>query len=86
MLEEKIGRDLHMSALTGKPLKGLQSLAPMFHVKRKFCINNSGDDFCVIGREENWFLLSRKEIIFINQFKPSLNTKEDNTKLVLIKQ
>ena len=32
-----------MSALTGKPLKGPQSFAPMLHAKGKCCINNSSD-------------------------------------------
>ena len=39
-----------MSALTGKPLKGLHSLAPMLHAKGERCINNSSDDFRIIGK------------------------------------
>ena len=72
-----------MSALTGKPLKGLQLFAPMLHAKGKCCINNSSDDFCIIGKEKDQHLIRLKEIIFIKQFKPSLNTKEDNAELVL---
>ena len=72
-----------MSALMGKPLKGLQSFAPILHVKDKWCINNSGDDFHIIGKEKDQYLIRNKEIIFINHIKPSLNTKEGNTKLVL---
>ena len=41
-----------MSALTGKPLKGLQSFAPMLHAKGKRCINNNSDDFRIIGKEQ----------------------------------
>ena len=43
---------LHISSLTGKPLKGLQSFAPMLHAKGKYCINNSSDDFRIIGKKK----------------------------------
>ena len=69
-----------MSTLTGKPLKGLPSFAPMLHAKGKCYINNGSDDFRIIGkgkdRERERERL--KESIFIKHFKPSLNTKEDN--------
>ena len=74
---------LHMSALRGRPLKGVQSFAPMLHVKVKGCINNSSEDFRIIGKGKDRHLIRLKESIFINHFKPSLNTKEDNTELVL---
>ena len=77
---------MHMSALTGKPLKGLQSFALMLHAKGKCCINNSSDDFHIIGKEKDRHLIRLEESIFINDFKPSLNTKEDNVKLVLFAQ
>ena len=57
-----------MSALTGKPLKGLQSFAPMLHAKEKCCINNSSDDFCMIGKGKDGYLIRLKESIFINNF------------------
>ena len=62
-----------MSSLVGKPLKGLQSFAPMLHGKGKCCINNSSNDFRIIGKEKDWHLIRLKESIFINHFKPSLN-------------
>ena len=74
-----------MSALTGKPLKGLQSFVPMLHAKGKYCINNSSD-FRIIGKEKDRHLVRLKGIIFINHFKSSLNTKEDNVELVLFTQ
>ena len=43
---------MHMSALMGKLLKGLQSFAPMFYARGKCYINNSNDDFRVIGKEK----------------------------------
>ena len=70
-----------MSALTGKPLKGLQSFAPMLHAKGKYCINNSSD-FRIVGKEKDRHLGRLKRIIF----KSSLNTKEDNVELVLFTQ
>ena len=74
-----------MSALTGKPLKGLHSFAAILHAKGTCCINNSSDDFRIIGKEigkEIGIWLALTESIFINNFKPSLNTKEDNAELV----
>ena len=84
--EKRLEEHLHMSALMSKPLKGLQSFAPMLHGKSKCCINNSSDDFCVIGKEKDRHLIRPKGSIFINHFKPSLNTKEDNAELVLFTQ
>ena len=84
--ERRLEEHLHMSALTGKPLKGLQSFAPMLHAKGKCCINNSSDDFHIIGKEKDRYLIRLEESIFINDFKPSLITKEDNAELVLFAQ
>ena len=42
-----------MSALTSKPLKGLQSFAPMLQAKGKCYINSSSDDFRIIGKEKD---------------------------------
>ena len=72
-----------MSVLTGKRPKGLQSLAPMIHAKGRCCINNSGDDFCIIGREKDRYLTRLRECILKKHFKLSLNTNEDNAGLVL---
>ena len=60
---------LHMSALMGKPLKGLQSFTPILHAKVKCCVNSS-DDFHIIGKEKDWHSIRLKESIFINHFKP----------------
>ena len=75
-----------MSALTVKPLKGLQSFAPMLRAKGKCCINSSSDDFRIIGPEKDQHLIKLKESIFISHFKPSLNTKEDSAELFLFTQ
>ena len=58
----------------------------MLHAKGKCCTNNSSDDFRIIGKGTDWYLIRLKESIFINHFKPSLNTKEDNAELVLFTQ
>ena len=42
-----------MSALTGKPPKGLHSFALMLHAKGKCCVNNISDDFRIIGKEKD---------------------------------
>ena len=75
-----------MSALMGKPLKGLQSFAPILHARGKCCVNNSSDDFPIIGKEKDPHLIWLKESIFINHFKTSLNTKEDYAELVSFTQ
>ena len=49
-----------MSSLSGKSLKRLQSFAPMLHAKDKFCVNNSSDDFCIIGKEKDQHLVRLK--------------------------
>ena len=75
-----------MLALTGKPLKGLQSFAHMLHAKGTGCICNSSDDFHIIGNAKLRHLIRLKESKFINYFKPSLNKKEENAELVLFTQ
>ena len=75
-----------MSALTGKSLKGLLSFAPVLYAKDKCCINNSSDDFRIMGKEKDWHLIRLKGSIFINHFKSSLNTKEGNAEIVLFAQ
>ena len=57
-----------MLALTDKPLKGLLSFASMLHAKGKCCINNSSDDFRIIGKEKDRHLIRLKESIFIKHF------------------
>ena len=58
----------------------------MLHAKDKCCINNSSDDFHIIGKEKDQYLIRLKKSTFINHFKPSLITKEDNAELVLFMQ
>ena len=53
----------HMSALTGKSLKGLQSFVLMLHAKGKCCINNLSGGFRIIGKEKDRYLIRLKESI-----------------------
>ena len=76
-----------MLNLTDKPLKRLKSRASMFHAKENASITASitVGIILVTGKERNQYLIRLKEIISINHFQPSLNTKEDNVEFVLDK-
>ena len=68
---------LHISALTGKPLNGLQVFAPMQHVRMSSDCTESNitrEDFQIIGREQNAYILRIKESIHINHERPQLNS------------
>ena len=67
-------------------MKRLEGHLHMLHAKSKCCINNSSDDFRILDKEEDRHLIRLKEAMFVNHFKPSLNTKEDNAELVLFTQ
>ena len=80
--EKRLEEHLHISARTGKKLSGMQMFAPMYHVRCK-CDHESPimgrDDFKIIGRESNPYLLRIKESIFIYKYRPQLN---DNNAVV----
>ena len=74
--EKRLEEHLHISALTGKPLNGLQVFAPMNHVRSKNCCPDthiSRDNFTIIGREKDPYLVQVKESIIISTTRPSLN-------------
>ena len=58
--EKRLEEHLHVSALTGKPLQGMQIYAPMQHV-RNSCPGRriSREDFEIIGHEKNKYLVLR---------------------------
>ena len=69
--EKRLEEHTHISALTGKPLSGCQIFAPLQHVKTAKC-NPAGpkvsrDDFEIIGKEKNQYLLQVKESILIKR-------------------
>ena len=80
--EKRLEEHLHISALTGKPLNGLPIWAPMAHT-RNCQIHNSGENFSIIGKEKDKYLLRMKESLLIHQLKPELNTMIESVKLDL---
>ena len=82
--EKRLEEHLHVSALTGKPLNGMQVFAPMQHLKSGPCmVKISRDDFSIIGREEHPYMLQLKESIFISTLKPRLNNNVTSVPLHL---
>ena len=72
---KRLEEHLHVSALTGKRLNGLQVFAPLQHVRSDQCqaASLSRDDFQILGRDENHYMLQVKESILICTSKPQLN-------------
>ena len=72
---KRLEEHCHISALTGKPLNGLQVFTPMQHVKSTCCAAKkiSPDDFSVLCHEKDKYLVQLKESILIRTSKPALN-------------
>ena len=83
--ETRLEEHLHISALSGKPLKGQLVFTPMKHVKSGCCPvrSYSRDNFCIIGREKNPYLLLVKESILISTSDCSLNNRKTSVPLHL---
>jgi hypothetical protein len=82
--EKRLEEHLHISALTGKPLNGLQVFAPLQHVKSGTCIARpTRSDFTIIGRETNPYIMLIKESILIRTTKPKLNNNDTSVQLHL---
>ena len=74
--EKRLEEHIHISALTGKRLHGMQIFAPMQHVRSSpacQATSMSRDNFSIIGRDDNPYILQIKESIFIGTLKPQLN-------------
>ena len=73
--EKRLEEHSHISARTGQPLSGLIVYAPLQHVKSDDCAARSvkREDFTIIGRENDPYLLQVKESIFISKMRPVLN-------------
>ena len=73
--EKRLEEHLQVSALTGKQLNGLQTYAPLDHVRSDSCTEReiSRENFSIIGRENDKYLLQLKESIFITTSRPALN-------------
>ena len=73
--EKRLEEHIHISALTAKPLNGLQMFAPLAHVKSNCCSESkiSRENFSIIGREKDSYLIQVKESIIISTTRPALN-------------
>ena len=73
--EERLQEHLHISALSGKPLSGLQIFTPMQHVRSTSCCATkiSRDDFSIVCYEKDKYLVQLKESILIKTTRPALN-------------
>ena len=84
--EKRLEEHTHLSALTGKPKNGLQVYPPLQHVKQAKCTSSplvKRENFEIIGRESNFYLLQVKESIFIYKHKPELNGNTTSVPLYL---
>ena len=83
--ETRLQEHCHVSALTGKPLSGLQVFAPMQHVKSNCCevTKISREDFSIIGHEKDKYLVQLKESILITTQRPKLNGNATSVRLAL---
>ena len=82
--EKRLEEHLHVSALTGKPLSGMQIFAPMQHV-RTSCPGRriQREDFQIIGHEKDEYLVKLKESILISTCRPRLNGGKTSVPLAL---
>ena len=58
---------------------GLQLFVAMFHAKEKYCVNNSWNDFYIIGKEKDWLyviIMSRTSFRVNLHSVVCLNVKE----------
>ena len=83
---KRLEEHTHISALTGKALSGLQVFPPLNHAKYGGCYSStsiSRDNFEILGRESNNYLLQIKESLFIYKYKPGLNGNKTSVPLSL---
>ena len=84
--EKRLEEHTHTSALTGKPLSGGQIYAPQQHVRTAKCGESPRvhrENFEIIGREKNNYILQVKESLFIYKYKPKLNGTQSSVPLHL---
>ena len=87
--EKRLEEHTHISALTGGPLSGetRQIYPPLQHVKQAKCTSSSPlvtrENFEIIGRDSNNYLLQVKESLFIYKYKPNLNGNKTSVPLYL---
>ena len=79
---KRLEEHLHMSALTGKLLRGIQTWPPMDHRKKRNLVK-SRDNFTIVCKEPYRNLLRIKESLIINQLKPPVNSMMESSQLCL---
>ena len=87
--EKRLEEHTHISALTGGPLSGLQIFAPLQHVRQAKCSPSpkvERENFEIIGRDSNNYILQIKESLFIYKHKPQLNGNQQSVPLHLFNQ
>ena len=83
--EKRLEEHLHVSALTGNRLHGGQIFAPMQHVRSDACpaMRIKREDFSLIGREKDKYLVQLKESILILTKRPKLNGNKTSVPVAL---
>ena len=84
--EKRLEEHTHVSGLTGNPLSGGTIYAPLQHVRKEKCGPSPKvhrENFEIIGRENNSYILQVKESILIYKFKPKLNGNQTSVPLYL---
>ena len=86
--EKRLEEHTHISARTGEPLNGQQVFTPKKHQrtckgKTSGFSDVSRNDFKIIGREKDPYLLQVKESIFIINMNPELNGRETSVPIYL---
>ena len=81
-MKVRVSENLGVSARTGKRVKGTLSTSVRDHILN--CDHTVvWEDFSIIGRESNHYLLESKESLFIKQENPSLNRNKYSQELFL---
>ena len=71
-MKDRVSENQGVSPRTGKRVKGTLSTSVRDHMlNRDHTV--AWEDFSIIGRESNHYLLEAKESLFIKQDNPSLN-------------
>ena len=79
--EKHLEEHLHVSALTGKPVKMSQTWPPMDHSRVCGGEDYSRERFSIVGHQKVDFLLKIKESLMIYELNPNLNKQAESTPL-----
>ena len=82
-MKVRVSEHQGVSRRTGKRVKGTLSTSVKDHML-DFDHNVAWEDFCIIGRESNHYLLEIKESLFIKRDNPFLNRNKYSQELFLL--